>query len=126
MILTAVKRNSALLTCRRIRILPVLTEDREKKREREGEKKQRETLPPSIQFSNFLFETCRSGCIAFNKLKLEDIPKNLVLRVIYREYETKRRIERIEDPRVSNLHIFRLLSISTLPRIVSINANLCK
>lgn len=43
MILTAVKRNSALLTCRRIRILPVLTEDREKKRER-GREKNKEKL----------------------------------------------------------------------------------
>lgn len=48
----------------------------------------------------------------------------LRIRVIYHEYETKftytRRIERIQDPRLSNLHIFRLLSISPLPRIASI------
>lgn len=70
MILTAVKRNSALLTCRRIRILPVSTREREKKKEKNKEKLYRH---PSNSRTFFL-ETCRSGCIAFNKLKLEDIP----------------------------------------------------
>lgn len=90
--------------------------------EREKEKNKEKLYRHPSNSRTFFLETCRSGCIAFNKLKLEDIPteNSRNLSWIRNKVHLRKKIERIQDPRLSNLHIFRLLSISSLSRIASI------